>query len=187
MVCELIFSMCATFIVQSTLDRFYFTDTLRPGLHQSGGKTNCTIDNWHIKKPDITLMTKWSLNGFIYLFIYLMATNLSLSNTVIHIYYQEPRVPNTSLHRGILLDQRLRLPRVLYGHFSGASSGQRAKRFFLHRLSTATINAFEQVSNVANSYLAYCADLWSYYWPLRTLLSFRDRAPSALTAGPSSS
>jgi hypothetical protein len=61
-----------------------------------------------------------------------------------------------SLHRVILLDQRLRLTLVLYGHFSGATSGQRAKRFFLHRLSTATIYAFEQVSNVANSYLAYC-------------------------------
>jgi hypothetical protein len=28
---------------------------------------------------------------------------------------------------------------------------------FLHRLSTATIYAFEQVSNVSNSYLAYSA------------------------------
>jgi hypothetical protein len=55
----------------------------------------------------------------------------------------------------ILLDQRLRLTRVLYVHFSGASSGQRSKRFFLHRLSAATIYAFEQVSNVANLYLAY--------------------------------
>jgi hypothetical protein len=61
-------------------------------------------------------------------------------------------VPSMSLHRVILLDQRLRLTRVLYGHFSGATSGERAKRFFLHRLSTATIYAFEQVSNVANSY-----------------------------------
>jgi hypothetical protein len=60
-----------------------------------------------------------------------------------------------SLHRVILPDQRLRLTRVLYEHFSDASSGQRAKRIFLHRLSTATIYAFDKVSNVANSYLAY--------------------------------
>jgi hypothetical protein len=46
------------------------------------------------------------------------------------------------------------LTRVLYVHFSSASSGQRGKRSFLHRLSTA-IYAFELVSNVANSYLAY--------------------------------
>jgi hypothetical protein len=38
-----------------------------------------------------------------------------------------------SLHRVILLDQRFRLTRFLYGHFSGAASGQRAKQFFLHR------------------------------------------------------
>jgi hypothetical protein len=64
-------------------------------------------------------------------------------------------VPSMSLHRAILLDQRLRLTHVSYGHFSGASSGQRSKRLFLRRLSTATIYAFEQVSNVANWYLAY--------------------------------
>jgi hypothetical protein len=59
-----------------------------------------------------------------------------------------------SLHQVILLDQRL-LTRVLYEHFSGVTSGLRLKRFFFHRLSTATIYEFEHVSNVANSYWAY--------------------------------
>jgi hypothetical protein len=39
--------------------------------------------------------------------------------------------------------------------FMCASSGQRAKWFFLLRLYTATIYALEHISNVANSYLAY--------------------------------
>jgi hypothetical protein len=58
----------------------------------------------------------------------------------------------------MLLDQRLRLTRVLYMHLNGTVSMQRAKRFF-------QIYAFEQVPNVTNSYLAY-----DYYYKLLGVL-----------------
>jgi hypothetical protein len=83
------------------------------------------------------------------------------------------------LHRVILLYQRLRLTRVLRGPFSGAACGQRAKRFFLHRLSTATIYAFEQVSNVANSSLRQIHAATDFLWksrfvcPLEALVSIQ--------------
>jgi hypothetical protein len=44
--------------------------------------------------------------------------------------YAPIRVSNMSLHRFELLDLRLRLTHIMYGHFGGASTGQWAKRLF---------------------------------------------------------
>jgi hypothetical protein len=53
-----------------------------------------------------------------------------------------------SLHLVILFVRRLRLTRVLYGHFK---AGNEQRGFYNSLLSIATIYAFAHVTNVENS------------------------------------
>jgi hypothetical protein len=59
-----------------------------------------------------------------------------------------------------------------------SSSSGRTKRLF-HKKSIATIDAIEDVLNVANSYLAYCSDLLSGKYIYRTRIQL-SRPPRVI-------